>query len=206
MNISAELSGSSRRAILKGWLSTSSLVVASAILAPIAEAAIDRDVTLAVTPDCGPDDGPTRTNSEGPFYQKSPPEKRNFRADAPGFPVTLIGYVLTRDCQPVANAVVDLWHANHEGAYDNHGFALRGYQRTDDQGRYYFDTIRPAQYAGRTPHYHVKIHTPDGATLTTQLYFPDEVRNDEDFLFDSSLLMDVQSASDGEIARFDFVV
>ncbi len=203
MSPRTDLSLLSRRAVLKGWLATSSAAIGSTILTPVAQG---NDAKLPATPNCGTDSGPTRSSTEGPFYSDNPPQKRDFRADANGTPITLIGFVLTTNCLPVANAVVDLWHANADGDYDNRGFRLRGYQKTDALGRYYFETIRPAEYGGRTPHYHVKIHTPPNNTLTTQLYFPDEPRNELDHLFDSSLLMKVQSASDGEVGRFDFVL
>lgn len=192
-----------RRTVLKGWLAAGSAVLGNAVLAPIAQG---NEPVLPTTPSCGPDDGPTRSSTEGPFYTDNPPEKRDFRSDANGSPITLIGYVLGSDCKPIAGATVDLWHANQDGEYDNRGFKLRGYQTTDAQGRYYFETIRPAEYAGRTPHYHIKITPPNGLTLTTQLYFPNEPRNELDHLYDSALLMKLQPASDGDIARFDFVI
>ena len=188
-----------------GWFAAGSTVIGHSILAPVAHANSPRR-PLPATPACGEDIGPTRTTTEGPFYTQNPPEKRNFRIERGGSPVTLIGHVLSTSCQPIADAIVDLWHADSDGRYDNQGFNMRGYQRTDAQGRYYFDTIRPAEYAGRTAHYHVKITPPNGQTLTTQLYFPNEPRNELDHLFDSALLMDMHSASDGEIGRFDFVL
>ncbi len=200
-----DLSAFSRRSLLAGWFAAGSTLIGHSILAPVAHAS-NPHRPLPATPACGEDIGPTRTATEGPFYAQNPPEKRNFRTEQAGLPVTLIGHVLSTSCQPIADAIVDLWHADAHGRYDHHGFNMRGYQRTDAQGRYYFDTIRPAEYAGRTPHYHVKITPPDGRTLTTQLYFPNEPRNELDHLFDSALLMDMHSASDGEIGRFDFVL
>ncbi len=69
-------------------------------------------------------------------------------------------------------ALVDLWHADECGEYDNSGFRYRGHVFTDAQGRYRFRTIVPAIYSGRTRHYHVKVQAPRGRVLTTQLYFP----------------------------------
>src|SRR5215213_4817710 len=48
----------------------------------------------------------------------------------------LKGLVLTRNCRPVGRILVDLWHADDAGDYDNTGFRLRGHQYTDAQGRY----------------------------------------------------------------------
>jgi protocatechuate 3,4-dioxygenase beta subunit len=133
--------------------------------------------------------------------------KRNFQADiSEGEPITLMGFVVDRECRPITGAMVDLWHADGHGDYDNQGYRLRGYQLTDAQGRYAFETIVPAPYDWRTRHFHVKVQPPSGRLLTTQLYFPGEERNERDFLFHPRLLMDVQDAADGKVARFDFVL
>ena len=67
-----------------------------------------------------------------------------------GQPIELVGFVLTRGCKPVPGALVDLWHADDEGDYDNSGFRLRGHQFADAEGRYRFRTIVPGSYPG--PH------------------------------------------------------
>ena len=84
---------------------------------------------------------------------------------------------------PLPRTIVDLWHADDKGEYDNKGFRLRGHQLTDAAGRYRFRTIVPAVYTGRTRHFHVKVAVPERPVLTTQLYFPDEPGNAQDFLF-----------------------
>ena len=104
-------------------------------------------------------------------------------------------------------ALVDLWHADERGEYDNAGFRYRGHLFTDGEGRYRFRTILPALYPGRTRHYHVKVQAPQRPVLTTQLYFPaDEAANRRDGLFRRELLMRVAEAGDGLAARFDFVL
>ena len=114
--------------------------------------------------------------------------------------------MLTRNCQPVANALVDLWHADAAGEYDNRGFRGRGHHFTDAQGRYRFVTIVPARYPGRTRHYHVKVQAANGPVLTTQLYFPGEPGNARDSLFRRELLMSVTGGGPERAARFDFVI
>lgn len=161
---------------------------------------------LSLTPACG-DAEPTPRQTEGPFFTPDTPLKRDFAADAPGGQkITVAGYVLTQDCQPVPEALVELWHADDDGEYDNNGFRLRGHQFTDDQGRWWFETIVPGLYPGRTRHFHVKVQRPGGDVLTTQLYFPGEPGNDRDGIFDPALLLDIAQAPDGGYARFDFVV
>ena len=114
--------------------------------------------------------------------------------------------MLARDCRPVANALVDLWHADGAGDYDNRGFRCRGHQFTDAQGRYGFVTVLPARYTGRTRHFHVKVQAANGPVLTTQLYFPDEPGNARDPLFRRDLLMAVMRNGAERMAGFTFVV
>jgi protocatechuate 3,4-dioxygenase beta subunit len=107
----------------------------------------------------------------------------------------------------VRGALVDLWHADDKGVYDNKGFRLRGHTFTDDQGGYAFHTIVPGLYPGRTRHYHVKIRAPgEKSSLTTQFYFPDEERNRADGLFRRDLVMQVAEAEDALLARFDVIL
>ena len=105
-----------------------------------------------------------------------------------------------------ARALVDLWHADDKGDYDNSGFRYRGHQFTDAEGRFTFRTIFPALYPGRTRHYHVKVQAAGGRILTTQLYFPNEPQNRRDGLYRRELLMRMAQAGDGLAARFDFVL
>jgi protocatechuate 3,4-dioxygenase beta subunit len=114
--------------------------------------------------------------------------------------------VVTRGCRPVANALVDFWQCDDAGTYDNVGYRLRGHQFTDARRVYRLETIVPGVYPGRTRHIHVKVQAPRQPVLTTQLYFPNERRNDRDRIFDPELLMKVSDAADGRQGRFDFVL
>jgi hypothetical protein len=97
--------------------------------------------------------------------------------------------------------VVDLWHADDKGEYDNIGFRYRGHVITGSDGAFRFRTIVPALYSGRTRHYHVKVQPPGSRLLTTQLYFPNEPANLRDGLFQRELLMQVADAGDGLVGR-----
>ena len=55
-----------------------------------------------------------------------------------------------------AKALVELGHADENGNYDNGGYRLRGHQLTDAEGRWWFDTIVPGLYLGRTRHLDLK--------------------------------------------------
>jgi protocatechuate 3,4-dioxygenase beta subunit len=190
--------GSTRR----GFLLTTGTVAAGLCLAH--EAAAQE---LAPTPACEGHGAPTVRQTEGPFFKPRSPERSDLREPGePGRVIELSGLVLTRRCRPVSRALIDLWHADDRGDYDNTGFRHRGHLFTDAEGRYRFSTIVPAVYPGRTRHYHLKVQAPGGRVLTTQLYFPDEPENRRDGLFRGELMMRVAQAGDGLAARFDFVL
>ena len=78
---------------------------------------------LAPTPACHDGDEPTIRQGEGPFFKPKSPERSDLREPgAGGRPFELSGFVLTRRCRPLGGAVVDLWHADDKGEYDNTGF------------------------------------------------------------------------------------
>jgi protocatechuate 3,4-dioxygenase beta subunit len=141
----------------------------------------------------------TPRQTEGPFFKPSSPERRAL-ASSPTLVVS--GRVLGKDCKPVAHALVDFWHADERGEYDNAGFRFRGHQFTDAEGRYRLETILPAEYPGRTRHIHAKLQARGGPVLTTQLYFPNEPRNASDGLFREELVVRTQKAG---LVTFDFV-
>ncbi len=123
-----------------------------------------------------------------------------------GSPMVLTGQVLNTHCKPVANALLDWWHADDSGNYDNEGYKLRGHQYTDAQGFFRLETIVPGLYTGRTRHLHVKVKGPTTPLLTTQLYFPDEPANARDYIFKPALLMEVSESTKSLNANFTFVL
>jgi len=162
---------------------------------------------LAPTPSCHDGDEPTLRQTEGPFFKPRSPERSDLRElGAGGRQFELSGFALTRSCRPIRAAVVDLWHADEKGEYDNVGFRYRGHVITGPDGAFRFRTIMPAVYSGRTRHYHVKVQAPGSRLLTTQLYFPNEPMNRRDGLFQRELLMRITDAGDGLVGQFDFVL
>jgi protocatechuate 3,4-dioxygenase beta subunit len=170
--------------------------------------AADPPQALAPTPACGTGEAEiTAAQTEGPYFTANSPERTNFRADvSSGTPLLLTGTVLKTDCTPAARSLIDVWHADAGGEYDNQGYRLRGHFFTDDDGRYRLETIVPGLYPGRTRHLHVKVQAPRGRLLTTQLYFPGESANNRDGIYRRELEMRVEDAQDGKNAEFDFVV
>lgn len=190
----------SRRLALGGGLAA-----ASTLLLP--RSTIAQSAPLPMTPACAEADDPTPAQTEGPYFTPNSPLRGDFTADGiEGQRISLAGLALDADCRPVADALIDLWHADATGAYDNKGYRLRGHQFTDAQGRYGFETIVPGLYPGRTRHFHLKVQAPGGRILTTQLYFPDETGNTGDRIFDPALLMKTGQTAIGLAGRFDFIL
>ena len=190
----------SRRQLLHGALAAGSLGLTGYPDATFAQ-------ELAPTPQCHDGDPPTEPQTEGPFYKPRSPARADLtEPGAKARLVELSGFVLTRSCRPVPRVLVDLWHADEHGDYDNRTFRYRGHILTDAAGRYRFRTIEPALYPGRTRHYHAKVLATGRQLLTTQLYFPDEPMNARDGFFSRELLMRVANSGEAMSARFDFVL
>ena len=173
---------------------------------PFTGPAPDRGLGLSPPLSCTPG---TRGQTAGPFYTPGTPRRSNLREPRrSGEPLVFEGLVLTPDCWPVAGAVVDIWHCDEHGRYDNDGFRYRGHQYTDAAGAFRFETIRPKRYSGRTAHIHVHVQGEATRLLTTQVYFPDlEAANARDFIFRDDLVMRL-ARDDGGVwrGRFDFVL
>ena len=116
----------------------------------------------------------------GPFYRAEAPFRTALNVlNEAGTPVLIHGRVLSsQDCTtPLRGAIVDVWHADHQGEYDNTSsdFKFRGRINTDAQGYYEFMSILPARYDNggqlRPRHIHYRVQAPQHEELITQLYF-----------------------------------
>jgi protocatechuate 3,4-dioxygenase beta subunit len=172
-------------------------LITAAVLWPVAPAAWAQSKPLT----CGQ---VTPRQTEGPFFKTSTPQRITLIEPGTKAPRLIVtGQVLSRDCTPLKGALLDFWHADEHGEYDNQGFRYRGHQYTDAEGRYRLETIVPAEYPGRARHIHVKVQPADGRLLTTQLYFPKQPGNQHDGLFREDLVMQMKEPGAG---AFDFVV
>jgi protocatechuate 3,4-dioxygenase beta subunit len=212
----------SRRAFLRAALTLPAGVMLASCIAPMATPAApplpaadesagatpDSAARLEATPACGDDDDePTIAQTAGPYYTPNTPERTSFLEEGmAGTHLLLSGFVLTTACQPVGRALLDFWHCDDAGVYDNAGYRLRGHQFSDEQGRYQLETIVPGVYPGRTRHIHVKVQAPNQPVLTTQLYFPDEAENSRDGIFHPDLVVTAAEEAGGLSARFTFVL
>jgi protocatechuate 3,4-dioxygenase beta subunit len=144
--------------------------------------------------------------TEGPYYKANPPQNAALRtAGVAGTPLTLIGYVVSKSCQPIANAKLDFWQADGNGNYDNSGYTLRGWQLTDANGAYRLETVIPGLYPGRTEHIHFKVSV-NGQTYTSQLFFPGVSQNASDSIYSVQMLVKLNTATSPVTGTFTFVV
>lgn len=173
-----------------------------------ATAASPANLDLATgEPNCTVPASLTPAATEGPYFTAGSPERSSLlEPGMSGTKLVLSGYVLTTDCQPVANALLDFWQADANGNYDNSGYTLRGHQVTDSIGFYQLETVVPGLYPGRTEHIHVKVQPPGGAVLTTQLFFPGVNSNQSDGIYNPALQITIQNDGDLLQGTFNFIV
>ena len=117
---------------------------------------------------------PTEADVMGPFYKPNAPLRSRVGA----------GYVLTgavrssKDCSPIAGAVVELWLAGPGAAgYDD---AHRAIVVADRAGVYRFESNVPPPIEGRPPHIHLRVSAKGFEALVTQ-HYPTAGRNVADF-------------------------
>lgn len=174
--------------------------------------------------------------TEGPFY----PDRLPLDTDndllivndsitpAVGEVTHLTGRVVTTSGEPVRSAVVEIWQVDGTGVYLHSADSGRRQRDTNFQGfgrcatgrkgEYYFRTVKPVPYPGRTPHIHVKVKRGGRELLTTQLFINGHPQNRRDGIFRSVgsearqrlVLVDfkpVEGSRIGELAaRFEIVV
>lgn len=176
-----------------------------------AEAQVTQAATLLVTPSCSVPASPTPPQTEGPYFTPHSPRRASLVEEAmSGTRLVLEGRVLSSDCVALGEVLLDFWHADASGDYDNRGYRLRGHQFSDAQGRYRLETVLPGLYPGRTRHIHVKVQAAKAPVLTTQLYFPGEAANRRDGIFSPDLLLTISGRPPGSPSAmhgsFDFVL
>jgi len=159
---------------------------------------------LPLTPACGAQAVVTPRQTEGPYYTPNSPQRNSLvEPDSKAERLVLAGRVVSAQCRPLAKALLDFWHCDEQGQYDNAGYRYRGHLFTDAEGRFRLETIFPAIYPGRARHIHVKVQAPGRRILTTQLYFPGDPR---DSLWRKELEVVMEQRAQGRLAAFQFIV
>lgn len=143
---------------------------------------------------------PTLPQGEGPFYPEGDLDRDSDLtflvpggAVAKGERIFVSGVVTDQNCEPIRDALVEVWQACISGKYNHSGdtnnlaldpnFQYWGRARTDADGKYVFKTIIPGHYpigggVYRPPHIHFKVHAAGFQSLTTQMYFNPESYED----------------------------
>jgi catechol 1,2-dioxygenase len=143
----------------------------------------------------------TTANLLGPFWRMHVPRVANggtlLRSPTPGPTLYVRGVVQDRSGRPVAGADVDVWHSSPVGLYEQQDpeqaeMNLRGMFTTDEDGRFWFTTVKPAGYPlpvegpvgdllraqgrqhYRPAHMHFMIVKPGFKTLISQVYVNDD--------------------------------
>jgi len=133
----------------------------------------------------------------GPFWRKNAPlcawGDNISRTELSGQPMEVRGLILDEAKNPIASAIVDVWHSSPVGFYENQDehqedMNLRGRFETNENGEFFFRTIRPAGYPvptngpcgellraqkrhpNRPAHIHFMISKPGYKVLITQVF------------------------------------
>ena len=185
-------------------------LLAASLTAPIAGLLAPRSAkaqSIAPTPACEEAQEVTPRQTAGPFFTPNAPERSSLiEPGMTGRRLDVAGLVIDRNCRPIPGALIEVWHADPKGRYDNRGYRFRGHLFADEQGSYLFETLQPGLYPGRTRHLHLRVQASNGPVLTTQLYFPNEVLNARDGLYRPELLMQMKQDGPDLKGRFDFVL
>jgi protocatechuate 3,4-dioxygenase, beta subunit len=178
----------------------------------------------------------TPAQMEGPFYpDKLPLDTDNDLlivnddlTEAVGEVTHLTGRILDSTGSPIRGALVEIWQVDNQGAYlhsqgspdGKRDKNFQGFGRflTGTSGEYYFRTIKPVPYPGRTPHIHIAIKKKGQRKFTTQCYIKGEPQNERDGVLRSirdakareTVMVDfapIKDSKAGELAaRFDIVL
>lgn len=178
----------------------------------------------------------TPRQTEGPFYPDHLPLDTDNDliivnddiTPAVGEITHLSGRILDSKGDPIRDALVEIWQVDNNGIYlhsgsNNHAARdsnFQGFGRflTGSSGEYYFRTIKPTLYPGRTRHIHFAIKMKGREKWTTQCYVKGEPQNERDFVLKGvtdleareSLIVDfspVKGSRIGELAaRFNIVL
>jgi protocatechuate 3,4-dioxygenase beta subunit len=152
----------------------------------------------------------TPRQTAGPFYPTRFPDDvdndlvtvTGRSQPAQGQITHLTGRVLDIAGLPIRGAQVEIWQCDVNGRYHHVESSwqtqrvdenFQGYGRTvtADDGGYWFRTIRPVPYSGRTPHIHVAVAGAGIERFITQMYLAGEPMNERDPVF--SQIRDAQA-------------
>jgi protocatechuate 3,4-dioxygenase alpha subunit len=153
---------------------------------------------------------PTPSQTVGPFFNIGLPGRDHSELVATGG-LRLEGVVYDGEGEPVVDALIEIWQADQSGRYPDGSTSFRGFGRceTDEQGRYWFVTVKPGACDGvQAPHINVSVFARGLLKrVPTRIYFPDEAEaNEADPVLasvDPERRSTLVAREDGEVLRFD---
>jgi len=146
----------------------------------------------------------------GPFWRMHSPATENgasiIRSSTPGPALFASCRITDPEGRPLPGVEVDVWQASPVGLYENQDpsqaeMNLRGKFRTDDDGRIWFRSVKPAGYPVptegpvgdllraqqrhpyRPAHLHFLCYRPGFKTLITQVFVDDDGHLESDVVF-----------------------
>jgi catechol 1,2-dioxygenase len=130
----------------------------------------------------------TTSDILGPFYRPNAPERGDLTFEGlEGTPIKIKGSVRKPDCKtPLSDALVEIWHCNAAGEYDNESaeFRHRAQLKTNAAGEYAFTTILPGKYLNgvlyRPAHIHFRVTEKNSKELVSQVYFKGDPHIEQD--------------------------
>lgn len=175
------------------FMKKSMVGLGSIVALPTALVACDNDEQTIKVDDGTCSLSPSET--KGPFPIKTPAEliRENIVSDRMGVALQIVFTIQNKNnnCEPIAGALVDVWHCDNEGKYSEYGGTplqttdytgvhfLRGRNTTNTNGQVTFVSIYPGWYPGRAPHIHIEVLDSSGnSLLNTQVAFPESTSNE----------------------------
>ena len=124
----------------------------------------------------------------GPFYIENAPSRYDLTWEGlKGTIIEVRGKVYTDNCEtPLEKALVEIWHCDTEGEYDNTAKTLKHRAKwvTNENGDYAFKTIIPGKYLNgklyRPSHIHFRVRAKEHKALVSQIYFAGDPHIEED--------------------------
>lgn len=166
----------------------------------------------------------TEATVEGPYYWEGAPKMplgANISEGVSGEPTFYSGFVKDINGKPLKGATLDIWSGDGDGNYDMQiegaEMAARAQICTNEEGRYWFWSVKPSYYPvpmdgpvgkmlnlmGRHPfrpgHIHMKVSAPNHVAVTTHLFVANSPYIESDAVFGvrDSLIVTYESHQPG---------
>ena len=136
----------------------------------------------------------TPSQTVGPYFAMGmvlEPEHVMVNDQTRGERISIMGQVLDGDDVPVTDALVEIWQPDASGIFDHPNdpnqanfdpnFTGFGRSKTEENGQFRFETIKPGAVGNSAPYINVRVFS-RGMLIhaVTRIYFSDEAANESD--------------------------